>query len=221
MKISAEGLKVLRNFSTINPSIVVHKGDTIRTVSQGKTILANYKVAEPFPVEFAIYDLNQFLAVVSLFEDPEFEFSENSVVISDSSSKSTYFFADKGLIGGASTKALELPDHPVSFTLSEPSLKAVMQAANVMRLPEIHVVGDGETISIVAGSVKHSATNNFARPVGTTDKTFRVMFKLENLKMMLGEYDVQISSKGISKWVASGLDLTYYIAVEANSTFGV
>lgn len=220
MKINSDGMKVLRNFSTINQSIIVSAGTTVSTMSPGRTVLARYVFDEPFPTEFAIYDLNQFMAVVSLFDDPSFDFEDKFVTISDSESNSRYYFADKKLIAAAPTSGMDLPSNSMSFTLTEPSLKAIMQAANVMKLPEILVVGDGKNLSVVAGNMKNDSASNFARPVGTTDKKFKLAFKLENLKMMLGTYDVQISPDGISKWVAKNINLTYYVAVEANSTFG-
>lgn len=223
MKLSDSDLKVLRNFSTINPSIFVHKGNVIRTVSPGKTILAEYRVTQQeFPVDFAIYDLTQFLSVASLFDDPEYNFTDRSVVISDQNSESTYFFADPNLIASASNKQLVLPDQPIEFAVSDSTMKAVLQAAYVLKLPEVHIVGDGEKIQLVAGSTKHQGTNRFARPVGDTDQTFQVVFKIENLKFMPGGYNVAVSSRGISKWEATTADthLVYWVAVEAGSTFG-
>jgi hypothetical protein len=221
MKISAEGLKVLRNFSTINTSIIVHTGNMIRTVSAGKSILAQYVVNESFPVEFAIYDLNQFLSVVSLFDDPNFEFESNCVRISDANNKSTYFFADKGLIQGASQKTIELPDSPIEFTISDVGLKSVIQAAHVMKSKDIMVVGEDGSMSLVAGDVKNSSANTFSRPVGDTALTFKVIFSLDNIKMLPGSYKVSVTSRGISKWESTDLNLTYWVAVEAGSTFGI
>lgn len=220
MKLTSKTFQVLKNFSSINQSIFITKGNKIRTISPMKTVMAEATVQEEFPRDFGIYDLNQFLGVSSLFEEPDLDFDTHYLTISsEEKAKSDYFYADKSMIVVPPDKELELPDKPIEFTVSDKVVKGVLQAANVLQLPEIVVRGDGEEISIRAMNTKNTTTNSFHYTVGTTSKIFNMVFKVENLKLQLGSYNVTISSKGISKFQSTDGNLTYMIVNEASSTY--
>ena len=220
MKLSVKTIQVLKNFSSINQSIYFTQGNKIRTISPMKTIMAEASVQEMFPRDFGIYDLNQFLGVVSLFEEPDLDFDTHNLIIKDDNkAKSNYFYADKSMIVIPPEKPLELPDEPIVFSLSDTFVKSILQAANVLQLPEIVVKGDGEKIQVTATNVKNTTANSFSYDVGYTDKVFDMIFKVENLKLLLGSYDVKISSKGISQFTSMDGNLIYTIVNEASSTY--
>lgn len=221
MKISQRTFQVLKNFSSINPTLNVTAGSVIRTVSQNKTVLAEAAVQEEFPMDFAIYDLSEMLGVVSLFDEPEFEFDSHYVQISDSASASSdYFYADKSMVTVPPTGGIELPDEPVKFLLGEKVLKGLLQAASVMGLPEVIVQGDGENIRVLATNSKNTTSHQFSYEVGKTSDHFKMVFKVENLKLIAGTYDVSISSSRIAKFILQDQSLSYWIATEGTSTYG-
>ena len=221
MKISQRTFQVLKNFSSINPTLNVTAGSVIRTVSQNKTVLAEAAVQEEFPMDFAIYDLSEMLGVVSLFDEPEFEFDSHYVQISDSASASSdYFYADKSMVTVPPTGGIELPDEPVKFLLGEKVLKGLLQAASVMGLPEVIVQGDGENIKVLATNSKNTTSHQFSYEVGKTSDHFKMVFKVENLKLIAGTYDVSISSSRIAKFILQDQTLSYWIATEGTSTYG-
>jgi|TARA_R110000796_G_scaffold58628_4_gene135374 hypothetical protein len=221
MKISQRTFQVLKNFSSINPTLNVTAGSVIRTVSQNKTVLAEAAVQEEFPMDFAIYDLSEMLGVVSLFDEPEFEFDSHYVQISDSASASSdYFYADKSMVTVPPTGGIELPDEPVKFLLGEKVLKGLLQAASVMGLPEVIVQGDGENIKVLATNSKNTTSHQFSYEVGKTSDHFKMVFKVENLKLIAGTYDVSISSSRIAKFILQDQSLSYWIATEGTSTYG-
>jgi hypothetical protein len=217
MNISANTLAVLKSFTTINPSIAVNPGSTIRTISPQKTIMATAEVVDAFDSEFAIYDLNQFLSAVSLFENPDFSFNDTSVTISSEKSSIKYFFADRNMVMQAPEKQLTLPDVVVDFTLTSDVLKATMQAASVFQAPNWAVVGNGSTITLEVGDVKNPTSNKYKVEVGNTDNEFELVFKVDNLKIMLNTYTVKVSSKGVSHFATEKGNLNYYIATESIS----
>lgn len=215
MKISAETLNIMKSFSSINPSIYVAPGNTIRSISPSKTIMSSATVDDTFETEFAIYDLNRFLSVISLFESPEFEFEDTSVLIKTKGSSTRYFFADKNMVMVPPEKEINLPDILVSFTLTADLYKASVQAANVLQVPNWRVRGDGSDIAIEVSDAKNAASDNFRVLVGETDKEFDVVFKVDNLKLMMNTYNVEVSSKGISKFATQDEKLTYFVATES------
>jgi hypothetical protein len=221
MKISSETLTVLKNFSTINTGISVDPGLPLRTVSSQKNILAEAKLVEEFDTAFAIYDLNQFLATVSLFENPDFDFGEKSVTISSGKNKSKYFYTDKSMIITPPDKDLSplLADAEIKFTVTQGQIAEVLRAASILAAPEVAVVGSiGESITLTAFDSKNSTSNTFDVDVDTeSTANYKMIFRTENLKMVAGDYDVEITSKGISRW--SGKKATYYITTEQASNY--
>lgn len=221
MKISTATLNLLKNFSGINASILVQKGSVLKTISPQKNIMANATVTEEFESAFAIYDLSQFLAAVSLFEDPDFEFDNKTVTISTGKRAVRYFFADASMVQSAGDKKIALPTVDVEFDVTEKQLSEILKAANILQVPEIAVVSDGEGATRVqAADYKNSTSNTFDVEVDhESSHKFRLVFKSENLKMISGDYKVQISSKGIARFFNEKLGVEYFIAIESNSEY--
>tara|TARA_B100000424_G_scaffold259619_1_gene242667 strand:- start:377 stop:1027 length:651 start_codon:yes stop_codon:yes gene_type:complete len=215
MNISGNTISVLKNFSSINQSLVVDAGNTIRTISPQKTVMAVAEVDDTFDSSFAIYDLNQFLSAVSLFEKPDYEFEDKSVVVANGTSSIRYFFADRNMVTTPPEKAINLPDVKVEFELSSENFKKTMAAASVLQSPHWSVVGDSSEIAIEVGDVKSDTSNKYRVVVGKTDEDFKLVFKVDNLKLMENDYTVRVSSKGISHFATEKGALEYFIATES------
>ena len=222
MKLSDNTLSVLKNFSTINQSILFKKGNTIRTMSVMKNILAEADISEEIPQDFAIYDLVQFLNGISLYGDPELDFqNESYLTIRDGKNHRTkYFFADPSVVVAPPDKTLTLPTEDVSFTLDTNNLTQLLKAAAIYQLPDLAVVGDNGVVQLVVRDKKNDTSNDFSIVVGETDNKFSFNFKVENIKILPGTYNVVISQKLLSRFVNENYNLTYYIALEPDSTFG-
>lgn len=222
MKISTQTLSILKNFASINGNILVRAGSTLSTISPQKNILASAVVAENFPSSFAIYDLGQFLGAISLFEDPDFNFTDKYVTISSGARSIRYWFAEPSMIIAAPEKKLSLPTEDVVFDASATAIQEVLKAASVLQAPEIAVVSDGETnTQLVATNVKNDTSNEYHVDVGQVNTNkFRMVFKSENLKLIGGDYKVSISSKGMGRFHNEKAGLEYFIATEASSKFG-
>tara|TARA_B100000965_G_scaffold158233_2_gene131887 strand:- start:707 stop:1393 length:687 start_codon:yes stop_codon:yes gene_type:complete len=221
MKLSEKTLNILKNFSSINQSILVKQGNQLRTISVAKNILAEAEIKEDFPRDFAIYDLNQFLNGLSLHQDPEMDFSPDSYVnIREGKRRVKYFYADPNVIISPPEKAIQLPSQDVCFQLDSVTLEKLLKAAAVYQLPDLCAVGEAGVIKLVVRDKKNDTSIEYAEVVGETDKEFTFNFKIENIKIIPGAYDVVVSSKLLSKFTNSNHDLKYYIALEPDSTFG-
>jgi len=221
MKLSDSTVNLLKNFSSINQSILFKEGSKLRTISVMKNILVEATVSEEFPKDFGIYDLTQFLNGLSLHQNADLDFTRDEyVVIKEGRMRSKYFFADPTVIVSPPENEITLPSEDVEFVLTSQQLEKLKKASSVYQLPDISVVGDGETIRLVARDKKNDTSNDFAIEVGETDDTFTFNFKEENLKVLPGTYDVVVSSKLLSRFSSQNCDLVYYIALEPDSTFG-
>ena len=221
MKLSDKTISVLKNFSSINQSILFKEGNKLRTISVMKNILAEATVSEDFSKDFGIYDLNQFLNGLSLHSSPELDFAnEGYVVIREGRSRSKYFFADPNVIVTPPDKAITLPSEDVCFELSTDQLDKLLKAAAVYQLPDISAVGEAGVIKLVVRDKKNDTSNNHEIVVGETDSKFVFNFKVENIKVLPGTYEVVVSQKLLSRFTSKNHDLTYYIALEPDSTFG-
>ena len=221
MKLSDSTLSLLKNFSTINQSILFKKGNKLRTISVMKNILAEATVAEEFPKDFGVYELGQFLNGMGLHQSPELDFKHDSyVVIKEGRSRSKYFFADPSTIVTPPDKPLELPSEDVTFEISTDQLEKLLKAAAIYQLPDLAVVGDSNGVKIVVRDKKNETSNDFSITVGETSDIFSFNFKVENIKILPGTYEVVVSQKLLSRFTSKNHDLTYYIALEPDSTFG-
>ena len=221
MKLSESTVTFLKNYATINQSLEFREGDTLKTVSPLNTILASVKITENFPKNFPIYELNRFLGTINLFDNPELEFGENSVKISDGKRYAEYrYCGSSSMFQTPPEKDITFPDAEVKFSMETEDFKQVVNAANTLGLPEIVVEGNGTEIRLVVSDTGNVSSDIFSIKVGVTNKTFRMVFKTENLtKVKEGSYDIELSSKRISKFKRKTDTLTYWIALEQNSTY--
>ena len=220
MKLSDSTLAVLKNFAGINNSILVKKGNQLRTISVAKNILAEAEISEDFPRDVAIYDLNQFLNGLSLHQDPNLDFTEDShITIKEGKRRVKYFYADPQVIIAPPDKEINLPTQEICFQLESNSLEKLVKAASVYQLPDLSVIGKNNEIHMVVRDKKNDTSNEYSIYVGETDSTFELNFKMENIKIIPGPYDVVISSKLLSEFTNKQYNLKYFIALEPDSTF--
>ena len=220
MKLSDKTISLLKNFSSINQSILFKEGNKLRTISVMKNILAEATVSEEFAKDFGVYDLNQFLNGLSLHQSPELDFKNDGyVVIREGKMRSKYFFADPNVIVTPPEKDITLPSEDVCFEVSTEQLDKLLKAAAVYQLPDISAVGEGGVIKLLVRDKKNDTSNDFAIVVGETTDEFEFNFKVENIKVLPGTYEVVVSKKLLSRFESKNHDLTYYIALEPDSTF--
>ena len=220
MKLSDNTLNILKNFAGINNSILVKQGSRLRTISVAKNILAEADITEEFPRDFAIYDLNQFLNGLSLHQDPDLDFTEESyITIREGKRRVKYFFADPNVIISPPEKEIQLPSQDVCFQLESTSLEKLVKAAAVYQLPDLSAVGEAGVIRLVVRDKKNDTSNEYSIVVGETDRVFTFNFKVENIKIIPGAYDVVVSQKLLSQFTNTKYNLCYYIALEPDSTF--
>ena len=221
MKLSDNTLVILKNFAGINNSILVKEGNKLRTISVAKNILAEADITEDFPREFAIYDLNQFLNGLGLHQDPDLDFTEQSYLsIKEGKRRVKYFYADPNVIISPPNKEIQLPSSDVCFQLDSTSLEKLVKAAAVYQLPDLSAIGEAGVVKLVVRDKKNDTSNEYAIVVGETDDVFTFNFKVENIKIIPGAYDVVVSSKLLSQFTNKKFNLSYWIALEPDSQFG-
>ena len=224
MKLSNETVAILKNFGAINQGILFKPGKTLKTVSSHKNILAEVSIKEDIPAEFGIYDLNNFLSVISLHkDDPSFEFDEKQVTIvgNKGRSKIKYRFTPSNMIVTPPEKQLTMPDAEIKFDLTAEDFDWVMRAASVLSSPQVAIESDGKKVSIVTLDLQNDSAHTDALEIseGNGNK-FKMVLKTENItKIMPGSYDVFISSKGISHFKNKNVPLQYWVTTEAGSKF--
>tara|TARA_B100000287_G_scaffold178607_1_gene168608 strand:+ start:423 stop:1085 length:663 start_codon:yes stop_codon:yes gene_type:complete len=218
MKLTSKTISILKNFSTINQNLMVKPGNTLSTMSAMKNIVAQAEVTERFPQEFAIYDLNEFLSALSLFEEPELNFQEQYVTITQEGSRKNlkYWFSDPEVVTTPS-KAIVMPSTEVTFNLSSDTLSEIQKAAAVIGAPDMALTNG----SLMVTDKKNDTANAYDTELGVneTDAEYKFWFKVENLKLMSGSYDVEVSSKSISHFTNSAVGVEYWIALEPESTY--
>ena len=221
MKLSETTLTILKNFSSINQSILFKTGSKLRTISVMKNILAEAEINEEFPKDFAIYDLNQFLNGLSLHQDPDLDFTNDShLIIREGKRKVKYFFADPEVIVTPPDKEISLPSKDVCFQLEHSQMEKLIKASAVYQLPDLSAIGENGVVKLVVRDKKNDTSNEYSIVVGETDKEFTFNFKVENIKIIPGAYDVVVSKKLLSQFTNPKYNLTYYIALEPDSSFG-
>ena len=217
--LSKKTLDVLKNFSTINSSIVFRKGSTVRTISNAENILAKFTGEEVFPSDFAIYDLSQFLGGISLFNDPQLEFTSNDYVsIRGGRTSAKYYFSDPEItLKSAPEKNVNFPGADLQFNLSGEDLIALQKASAVYSLPDLTFQSEEglDTIKLILRDKENDTSNTYDLSVaGTTTGTYSLDLKIENIRVLPGDYSVKVSKHLISEWTNTNVDLTYYIALE-------
>ena len=220
MKLSKSTLEILKNFSSINSSILFRPGNTLRTITPLKQVVASAKIQETFDGEAAIYDLSQFLGTLRLFSDPEIEFGEKSARITDATGAvANYTYASKEAIVAAPDKDLVLPSEDVTFTLEEKTLTSALKAAAVMGLPNVSLIGRGDVVYLSAINSGNATDHSWEQPVGKTDFEFQMIYRLENLKFLPRDYEVAIAKKLITRFASAQGDVVYYTSAETGSKF--
>lgn len=218
MKLSKDTVALFKNFAGINSNLLLKQGNKLATISAQKNVMSDTVVTETFPSEFGIYDLNEFLGAMSLFDDPELDFEEKFVTIKEGGASIKYFAADASVLT-APQKAITFPPAEIEFTLTATMLGMIQKTASVLHATDLMIVGADGKMTMQVGDKKNVTGNTYNAQVGSTDKAFKVNLKVENLKMLPGDYLVSISSKKISRFKATSSDLVYYVAVEADSSF--
>jgi hypothetical protein len=218
MKLDTKTVNVLKNFSTINPSMLFCEGNTLKTISPTKTIMAKANIDTLINKKFAIYNLGKLLSTLSFYDDPEIELHDTNLVISNGNGSSTTLaYADEATIKTPPTRDITLPSIDAEFKISSNALNNILKMLGTLGLPEIAIVGDGKNLYVSAIDSKNMTSEFHTEKVGETSMTFRSIFRAENIKLIPGDYDVSVSAKGISHF--KGADAEYWIAVEQNSTF--
>ena len=216
MKLSDETKEILKNFSTINQNLVIKIGSSISTMSAMKNIIANAKVTEKFPKEFAIYDLNEFLAALSLFANPELDFKDDFVLFTEENKALKYWYSDPSVVT-TPQKEITMPSVEISYKLSSSTLSEVQKAAAVIGAPDMLL----ENGKLKVTDKKNSTANDYWTPldVDKNDAKYKFWFKVENLKIIPGTYDVEMSAKKISRFKNTSVDVEYFIALEPESKY--
>jgi len=215
--LSKPTIEVLKNFCSINKSLVINPGNRLSTLSINKNILAYADVEESFDSQMSIYDLGVFLGGLSLFEQPTIDTSkENFVTVSDRAgrSKTRFFYADPDIITQPPEKEIELPSVDVKFRLDAATLQQLQRAASVYQLPDLCLYGDGTEMTLRVTDKKNETSNSYSVKVGDTEDTFCYCFKVENLKLLLGDYNVTLSKSNVALFQGEGIK--YFIALEPN-----
>ena len=223
MKLSEHTVDVLKNFATINQNLVIKEGSTLTTMSAMKNIVAKAEVEESFDKEVAIYDLNEFLASISLFTSPILEFDEGFVTIKEENNPKNslkYFYSDPSVVTSPN-KTITMPSKEVSFKLNGENLNKLKRAAGVIQAPDLVLEKKNTDVFLTVKDKKNDTANTFSIDVDTVadGSDFKFFFKVENLKLMDGDYDVDISSKNISHLASSNKDVEYWVALEPESSY--
>ena len=222
MKLSSNTTMVLKNFATINQNLVIKEGSELLTMSSMKNIVAKATVEENFPKEFAIYDLNEFLASLSIFKNPVLEFEEQYLTIKEEDQphkKLTYFYSDPSVVQSP-TKTITMPSEEVKFHLDMNKLLEMKRAAGVIGSPDMVLQKSSGNSSLLVKDKKNDTANNYSSDISTDgDGEYKFFFKVENLKLFDGDYDVKISSKNISHFKNDKSNIEYWIALEPESTY--
>ena len=226
MKLSEHTISVLKNFASINQNLVIREGSELQTMSAMKNIVARSGVEENFPKEVAIYDLNEFLAALSLFSSPILEFDDQYVTIKEESNPSNslkYFYSDPSVVQSPS-KTITMPSEDVTFELSSGDLSKMKKASAVIGAPDMVLENTNEPFKSILNAIdkKNDTANNYSLDISTNgDGQFKFYFKVENLNLMDGSYDVSVSSRNISNFKSKNSDVEYWIALEPESTYSV
>jgi hypothetical protein len=222
VKISKRTLDILKNFSTINSGILVNEGNLLTTLSSTKNILAEARVDETFPRQFAVWDLNKFLGTVSLFKDPDFIFDENFVTVKSGGSSVRYYYCAQNLVT-STNKRITMPSAVVEFDLKAKDFAEVIKAASVLQVQHLCVRSseDGSKIELAVVDKSDTTSNFYSLEVGdnSTGATFEFIFDVDNLKILPGDYSVAISQKIVSCFTNKNEPLTYWIALNGDSSY--
>lgn len=217
VNISQKTMAVLKNFATINGSILIREGSTLKTISVGENSIAQYQCEEDFPQTFGIYELNRFLSGLSLFDNPTLDFNnQDYVTIRDKGKSARYYFSNPEItLKAAPDKDIKFPGADMEFDITQEDISTLQKAWNVYEIPDLkfHSVGGSVILSLVDKENQTSNVFSLELPGDNTGE-YEVFMKMENIRLLPGNYHVKISKHLITEWKHSTLDLTYYIALE-------
>ena len=222
--LSEDTINVLKNFATINPNLVFTPGQKVKTISEAKTIMAHADIVEDMPKEFGVYDLNEFLSVYNLVEQPSLEFEDKSVLINGANNQVVRYFFSETEILTTPQKDIQMPDAELGFTLTDEILNQIRKAAAVLGHTELSLKGDNGVITASVVDTKDNTSNSFSYELDRDNacvESFNFIVSIPNLKLLPGDYFVSISSKLISNWTNNNYPIEYFVALEKNSSFGV
>ena len=225
MELTENTLSVLKNFSGINQNILIKQGNVIKTISEARNVLAIANVVEEFPKDVGIYDLNEFIGVLGLVDTPNLKFDDDFMTISDSTgrSKVKYFYSSEDTLTTPS-KDITMPEFDVRFKLDVEVLNKLKRAASTLGHNEVSIVGKDGSLNLSVVDSNNVTSNAFSIDIDgefKKDAVFNFILNINNLKIVSGDYDVQISSKLISQFTHSDEKLRYWIAMEKSSNYGV
>jgi len=219
MKLSKATIEILRNFSAINANILIKKGNKLSTLAVAKNIMAEVEVEETFDKEVGIFNLPELLGVIQMMGDPDITLNDKYMGLSVGKTKMKYVYADQSILTFPQ-KDIKMPSIDVEFDLTSTQLMMIQKAAAALGVQDVAVIGDGEKLVIQVTDKKNDGSNQYTIDLETeSKKVFTVFFKIENFKHVSDDYAVSISTKNISKFVGSSVGVTYYVAVEADSTW--
>ena len=222
MELSDNTLQVLKNFSTINQNVMIRAGNTIKTLSEARNVLATAVVDVDFPQDMGVYDLNEFLGVLNLVDTPRLKFGDGFTTVSDSTgrSKVKYFFSPEETLT-TPQKDINMPDADVKFVLDNDTLNKLKRAASALGHDEVTISGKDGVLSLSVVESQNSTSNAFSIDIDGDfgEAVFNFVLNISNLKILPGDYDVSISSKLISNFSHKELNINYWIALEKTSTF--
>ena len=225
MELTENTLQVFKNFSTINQNILIKQGNTLKTISEARNVFAIAQVDTDFPTQFGIYDLNEFISVLSLVDKPNLKFEDENVIIGDSTgrSKVKYFFSPEETLTSPQ-KDINMPEAEVKFALTGDTLNKLRKAASALGHNEVTIANSDGALSLSVSDGQNSTSNAFSidvdgqYPAGTN---FKFVVNIGNLKILPGDYQVEISSKLISRFAHKEMNVSYWIALEKTSNYGV
>ena len=219
MNITPETLDILRNFSSINSGLTVKEGNELKTVSAMKNIFARAVVSENFDKEHSIYDLSEYLGAVSLFDNPNFEFNAEKVTVTEGDNSVQYYYADPQMIISPQ-KDITMPEAEITFDIDETVLDSLQKASSVLSLPDMVLSSDGSTVVLTVKDKKNSTSNIFSKTVAQGNgSTYEMFLRMENIKVIPGDYTVFVSSKGIAQFTNRKQSVEYFIALEPDSNY--
>ena len=217
MKFSERTLTILKSFSTINKSILMKEGNTLKTVTPEKTLIASATIPDKIPSQACIYDLSRFLSILSLYKDPDVEFHDKHFMIQDGKRKTKYVYADVSMIHAAPEKEIQLPSADVVVDVTWEDLQSVIKAAGVLQFSEVAFVGEGGKIYLKAVDSANENSDDYGVEIGETSDEFKIVIKTDNLKLLPQDYKVTLCAKGISEFKSEGV--TYFVAIDTKSTY--
>ena len=223
MKLSASSLSILRNFASINPSILFREGKLQKSISLQEDLLVKADLEDEIDEEFCVYDLPRFMNTLSLFKDPEIRVEGSYAIVGSGKSKIKYTLAERKHIKEAPSNDIVMPNVEVSFSLTNEVLQNLFKAIGVLSLPDIGIVGDGKQLTLQSLDSANKIHDNYVHVLGETDKEFKVIIKAEKIKLLPMDYVVSVArqgSEGLTHFKGSAFNAEYWISIEESSTFG-